>query len=603
MPSHDELTELSDADRLSIRKACLRHLFVFCKTVMGYEDIIEDVHGELCRFLSSPIARKQATLPRSFVKTWIGTIAYSIWVALPRTSPDEFPPTAITNTQPLPSHEDGPKNSPAPANHFPQNAFVPLEGHPGYWVDPIYLLGPNIRVLVASYVIGNAMKMIGLIRKTYERNTAMMILFSDVIPESFNKVKWSDTEACIARRENFTESTFEAGGIGGSTTSRHYDIIIEDDLIYANKDDFTGQELQPSQDDIDKAIGWHKLAMSLLVPGVHTRIHNIGTRWAKHDLVDFIRTNEKDYVIFERAITLDYAPDGPPSWPTMYPKEQIRRIYQAQGPYMFATQYLCKPMAPEDMLFKMEWLSYYKTADEVPKPPAIRIFTTTDLSLWGKTIKKGVNSRGVVMTCAWSSDNHCWILRYDVARFDPSEIMDLWYVHHKLFKPELIGVEEVYYQKAILHFMRLRMEKDGWLPVRPLKTSTAVDKDVRIRALQPYALNGAIHCRPDHKDFILEYGEYVPGSDHCRKDILDALSYQLQIARPGVVENAPKNRLKELQEYTFSTNMDKVLDGFWLEGKKRGPFANHEISENQHLKEEEELDFERIINGMPSLNE
>ena len=585
----NEQFTLSDNEIIPVRKSCLRHLFVFAKTVLGYDDIIESLHGDFCRFLEGHADRKQATLPRGFVKTWLGTIAYAIWIALPRTTPDEFPPSSVRSTTPQLLI-----SPPVVATTLPINrlSFVPLPGFPDYEVDPIYLLGTNIRILIASYVVGNAMKMIGLIRKIYERNQMMMVLFPEVIPENFTKVKWSDTESCINRPGNYTESTFEAGGIGGSTTSRHYDLIIEDDLIYANKDDFTGRELQPSQEDIDKAIGWHKLAVSLLVPGSHTKIHNIGTRWAKHDLVEYIRSNEPDYAVFERAATVDGTPYGKPTWPTMYDHRKIQQIYAAQGPYMFSTQYLNKPIAPEDMLFKLEWLSYYKASSEIPANA--RIFTTTDLSLWGKTVKKNFNSNGVVMTCAFDSNNHLWILRYDVGRFNPSEIIDLWYTHYKLFTPEIIGVEEVYYQKSILHFARLEMEKRGWLPIRGLKTSTSIDKDARIMALQPYALNGAIHCRLDHKAFISEYSEFVQGSSHCQKDILDTLAYQLQIARPGEIEQRAKAK-DNLANYTYSTNMDKVLKELWHGTEKKGAFAKLEVSENAHLTADEELEFSELL--------
>ena len=562
---------------------------------MGYDDIIEPLHGEFCRFLEGPQPRKQGTLPRSFVKTWIATIAYSVWCTLPRTRPEEFPPSAIRSTTPtLPNaaveQADAPLNAPQTLPYEPP--FVPLPFNSSFEVDPFYLLGPNVRILIASYVVGNSMKMISLIRKTYERNQTLMILFPEVIPENFTKVKWADTEACINRPDNFTESTFEAGGIGGSTTSRHYDLIIEDDLIYANKDDFSGQELQPNQDDIDKAIGWHKLAMSLLVPGNHTRIHNIGTRWAKHDLVDYIRTNEKDYLIFERAATKDASLDGEPEWPQMYDSRKLKQIYAAQGPYMYSTQYLNKPMAPEDMLFKAEWLQYYSLKTDVPT--SIRIFTTTDLSSWGATADKHA-SRGVVLTCAWDSNNHVWILRYDVGRFNPSKIIDLWYKHYELFKPELIGVEEVYYQKAVAHFARLRMEKDGWLPVRGLKTSTHVDKDVRIRALEPYALNEAIHCKKEHKDFIMEFCEFVPGVKVGTKDILDALAYQLQIARPGIVQDTTPNRKEALSKYVFETKMDDVLDELMGKNKKKAIFSEYALKEGAELSVEEEFEFAELL--------
>lgn len=588
--SFNGLSRLSDSDLLQIRKACLRSLYCFAKTVLGYDDIIEEVHGEFCRFLERPEVRKQGTLPRSFVKTWLGTIAYSIWIALPRTEPDDFPTTCIFRTTAVDGAPTALDLAPRPVALAPSltgrlSHLVPLPGYSAYLVDPLYLLCQNIRILIASYVIGNSMKMLNLIRMAYERNQAMMILFPEVIPENFTKVKWSNLEACVNRSGNFTESTFEAGGIGGSTTSRHYDIIIEDDLIYANKDDFTGRELQPNQDDIDKAIGWHKLAMSLLVPGTHTKIHNIGTRWAKHDLVEYIRSNEHDYIVFEKAITKDYTVAGEPTWPKMYPKDQIRRIYEAQGPYMFATQYLCKPMAPEDMLFKVGWLDIYKTTSEIPQD--IKIYTTIDLSLWSESKQKAKAKlcRGVILTCGWTPNNHVWLMRYDVGRFNPSEVIDLLYVHYRLYKPLLMGVETVYYQQALLHFATLEMEKRGWLPIRELDTSTRITKDMRIRGLEPYAMNGAVHCRADMQDFITEFAEYVPESDLCPKDILDTLAYQLQLARPGDAKEVRPAR--NYKDYTFQTDMDKFLLNIWSPSGNRGIFAEHELRETTVTQEED----------------
>ena len=111
-----DISRLTETTRSQIRKNCLKSFFCFCQTVMGYDDIIETLHGDFCTFLEGPQARKQACMPRSFVKTWIGTIAYSVWISLPRVEADEFP-----------------------------------EG-----VDPtdkFYRLGCNIRILIASYVI------------------------------------------------------------------------------------------------------------------------------------------------------------------------------------------------------------------------------------------------------------------------------------------------------------------------------------------------------------------------------------------------------------------------------------------------------------------
>ena len=498
---------------------------------MGYDDIVDSLHGAYCSFLGGPDKRKQVTMPRSFVKTWIGSIACPIWVTLPREAADEYP-------------------------------------YEGAWEDKFWQLGPNMRILIASYVISNAEKMISLIRQTYESNVAMQMLFPEVIPASFTKVKWSNQSACINRSEQFTESTFEAAGIGGASVSRHYDLIIEDDLIYAKKDDFSDQELQPGKEDIDKAIGWHKLCTSLLVPGKHTRIHNAGTRWAKHDLIDYIWDKEPHYKRFIRAcVDLEELESGKPwreckpSWNESYDIEQLEMIAAAQGPFMFATQYLLFPMSPDATIFKPDWLQFYKYKTDVPK--TIRKFTTVDVALWEESTRKNPHACDcVVTTCGWCDKHHMWVLHYDIGRYNPSEVIMMMAKHWKLFSPEHIFVEEVYYQKALRHFCREYMAegKIPYMSVRGVKPEGNRHKDVRIRALEPLASNLGLHCRREHKALISEFNEFVPNSKLCKKDILDTLAYQLQVARPGVAQSldGKKNR----HEFTMGT-MDDFLKECW----------------------------------------
>ena len=563
------LATMSEKQRSGLRKKCLRSFFAFCVAVMGYDDITEELHGAFCRFLEGPESRKQSTMPRSFVKTWIGTIAFSIWIALPREDADEFPKGIETD-------------------------------------DKFYGKGANIRILIASYVIGNAEKMIGLIRKTYESNIAMQILYPEVIPTNFKKTKWNNQSACINRTEVATESTFEAAGIGGSSTSRHYDIIIEDDLIYANKDDFSGKELQPNQADIDKAIGWHKICTSLLVPGKHTRIHNQGTRWAKHDLIDFIWTNEPSYVKFRRACVKlpdEYLegkelPEGfdwheaEPSWPECYDHEQLQIIADGQGPYMFATQYLLLPSSPEEVLFKPSWLQFYQFENELPA--TMRIFTTVDVAGWDEeNARKKGGCNSAILTCGWCDKHHMWILGYTYARLNPSELLYAIANHWGYYHPERVGIESVYYQKSLAHFAREFMD-DGKIPrmtINELLPDGNKAKDLRIRGLEPLASSKAIHCKESHKEWISEYTEYIPSNRLCKKDLLDTAAYQIQIARPGAP--LPITVRRQTMDGVVVGNADDLLEHLWNKDKAVDVFGNPSVL-MQPKYTEAETDFDML---------
>lgn len=255
--------------------------------------MVPHVHGDLCHFLTHPSygRHRQANLPRSFFKTYIATVGLAIWLTLP--DEDEI------------------------------------------YKDIFPWKGPNARGLIASNVIDNAAKMLFKIRQEWMSNERLKAAFPELIPD-FNKTRWSDHVAEVKRTIKSTEGTYTAAGVGGSVISQHFDYILEDDLIYARKDDFNGSELMPSQEDIDNAIGWHKLAFSLFANPKTSCLWNTGTRWAPRDLIHYIRKFEPNYSCFEMAITHDAAwpilEDSQCVWPERYPKAVCEQIFATQGP-------------------------------------------------------------------------------------------------------------------------------------------------------------------------------------------------------------------------------------------------------------------------------
>jgi len=461
------------------RKLCQRSLYYLCKEVLGYTDMVPEIHGDFCEFLTNtPNRFKQATLPRSFFKTWIATVGLSIWLSLP----DE----AELYTE-----------------IFPYK-------------------GCDVRILIASNVIDNAAKMVFKIKQEWMNNTRLKAAFPELVPD-FNKTRWSDHVAQVQRTLNATEGTYTAVGVGGSVISQHFDIILEDDLIYARKDDFTGQELMPSQEDIDNAIGWHKLSFSLLAnPGTGC-IHNVGTRWSPRDLIYYIRNFENHYACFEIRAEDD---NGVSIWPARYPREVLDQIKAAQGNRMYETQYLNRPRATEDIIFKKEYVNIHATFGDYPSDVVWK--TVVDLAGWGDG--KGT-ARNVVLTGGMDSKHHIWIARLDAGRYNPTEVMHMYKAHSRQFK-STIYTEEVQYQRALAHFSREEMERTGeWFSQERLPfDGKANAKDLRIRSIEPLVSNGALHILSNMKS-LLEELEFYPYAKTV--DILDCLGYLYKISRPA----------------------------------------------------------------------
>lgn len=459
-------------------------LYYLNKVILGYNDMVPHVHGDACIFYTHPKYGRfrQITFPRSWFKTVTMTVGGCIWFALP----DEQ----------------------------------------GIYKDIFPFKGPNVRILLASNISDNAAKMVNMIKAQWEANDRLRAAFPDLIPE-FNKTRWSDHCAQLKRTLKATEGTYTSVGAGGGVISQHFDVILEDDLIYAKKDDFTGQELMPTQEDIENAIGWHKLAFSLLVDPKKSCIYNIGTRWAPHDIIDYIRTNETHYSCFEVAATekdesgqaiWPIEGDEQCIWPERYDKEALDQIRATQGAKIFETQYLNRPRAGEDVTFDASYLSRHDTLEEYPEEG--RYETFVDLAGWSDNKKM---ARNVILTGKKDSRNHLWVARYDAGRFNPSEVIALFKEHQKQFNSR-VKIEEVQYQRSIRHFAKLDMENEGdFYDIDPLPFDGRKDaKNLRIRGLEPIVRCGAVHVLRSMQKLINEMEDY-PYSNTV--DILDCLTF------------------------------------------------------------------------------
>jgi hypothetical protein len=129
--------------------------------------------------------------------------------------------------------------------------------------------------------------------------------------------------------------------------------------------------------------------------------------------------------------------------------------------------------------------------------------------------------------------------------------------------------------------------KIPFMTIRQLKPEGGASKEIRIRALEPLASNLAIHCKSTHKDFITEFCDYVPNSRVCKKDILDALAYQLQIARPGT----PIPVSKKQEEPVFITTMDSFLEKVFQRNSQKDRFGNKGLEVAPYIDKTENTDY------------
>ncbi len=454
-----------------LRELCLNSLYFFGRAILNWNWFEPHVHGSVCELLEDENEKRlQFTLPRGFLKTTLITITYSIWRALP-----------------------------------PREKYKKREIK-----DPLH--DPNVRILIVQNSRTNARKRVNVIRQHLQHNNLLQKLFPEIIPDTFHgDRRWSDSHAEIQREEKHPEATWEAAGIGTSLVSRHYSEIIEDDLIAPKKDDMTGTEAMPTREEVEKAIGFHKSAISLLANQETGRVINVGTRWCKYDVIQYIKNEQvPPYKVFEMS-ALDE--NNEPTYPERFSKSVLENIKQEQGTYIYSSQYLNQPYDSEKMVFKPEWIKRY---NQPPPLEEMKRYISIDPAIG----QKKENDFSIVLAAGITSKRELLTLEYERERYNPSELIEKIFEYFERYNPEAVIIETVAYQQALAHFVEKEaMDRFMYLPI--IEYSPSKSKETRIKGLQPIAQRGKLLIRPFHRELAKELRDF-PYSEH--DDISDALA-------------------------------------------------------------------------------
>ena len=488
-------TELTD-DLLDVyRRRGRESLFFFCKGILGFKDLDPDIHYDLCQTLEDDSKRRLlVTYPRTWFKSTVCSIGYPIWKCL--------------------------KN-------------------------------PEIRILVVQNSFSNACKKLGAIKEVFEKNELFKALYPDILPPT--GTTWTKECLKVNRKSAHPEGTFEAAGVGTAVISRHYDEIIQDDTIAPKKDDMTGVVQQPTQADIEKAIGWHRQCHPLLIHPIESRIIIVGTRWADRDLQGWIMENSPEYIHMSRSIYEDengnpVRPEsgGKIAWPGRFNQEVADALERDEGPYMFACLYMNKPTAAINQVFKREWIRYFEHMGE----NKTYYVTSVDLAS-AKKEESSDPDYTVILTCAVvPNKNRVFVVHYDRGRFDPGETVTYLFNHVRAYKPLEVIVESVGYQRTINYWIKKRMYKLGIQFYINELTGLIGSKVDRIRSLQPYFAGFQIFIKTHMNELEQELLAFPKGA---HDDLIDALCMQIGFWY-NITESFKDEEEQELAKDPFSAD-------------------------------------------------
>jgi hypothetical protein len=311
-------------------------LFYFSAVTLGKHklqrnpDITKNLHYQMCKSVEKDGVQDVIEIPRDHFKSTIYSECFPMWRALPFTTQDEL-------------------------------VFRKI-GYGDEFIQWMYRAHrQNYRWLLISEIISNAIKLGVKVSNHYVNNQMFRWVFKEIIPDA--SCTWTANSLHHKRTPDASghgEGTYDFMGVGAALQSRHYDGIIQDDLI--------GKKAMNSETVLADTIEYHKLLVGAM-DADHTSGNRdndeliVGNRWAYNDLNSYIRQNE-DYFNFTTHSALGGCcklhPYGTPIFPEAFDIRKLERWKKRLGTYLFSCQFLNVPINPAEVKFSKKDLRYFE---------------------------------------------------------------------------------------------------------------------------------------------------------------------------------------------------------------------------------------------------
>ena len=196
--------------------------------------------------------------------------------------------------------------------------------------------------------------------------------------------------------------------------------------------------------------------------------------------------------------------DGTLLFPERLTEDFLRKARRTMGPYLFANQYqnICVPEGMQT--FKKHWRRFFHV---LPAPllhfayidPAISEADTADYT-------------GIVVIATDKDQN--WYVRHAKRyRMNPTELINTLFKIEDQYKTSMIGIENVAFQRAIVHFAHEEMKRrNKHIAVTGVNLGTDKTKEMRILSLVPRFENGTILLTQGCEDLLRELDEFPRGA-------------------------------------------------------------------------------------------
>jgi predicted phage terminase large subunit-like protein len=377
---------------------------------------------------------------------------------------------------------------------------------------------PNIRILICSNTQLQAEIFLREVKFHLQYNPRLLEYFGSFVSDG----KWDNREIVVASRTSpAKESTVTTVGVGGPVASRHYDLIIADDLV-----DEENARTEVQRDKVQT--WWYKTLVPCCEP--EGRIYVLGTRYHHLDLYGHLIRNE--YADKHQIIPAIY-PDGSTPWPEKFPLEWLEERKKQAGSIIFNAQYMNDTTLMKGHIFKEEWLHYY---DADPEWDGMDFFVGCDPAATRRDTalskSKSDSDWWTIVVGArkwdrqnWKSASPIYLKEVWRARCSKEEYLNKLRVVNDHYKPRSVTIETVAAQEY------LAQDAERFMPVRRVNRTT--DKIARAYWLQAYFENEQIILPNKHNvgDYsvwqaLIDELLLFPQGDH--DDLFDGLQTMVE---------------------------------------------------------------------------
>jgi|GEM_PF-3153014 len=298
-------------------------------------------------------------------------------------------------------------------------------------------------------------------------------------------------------------------------------------------DDILVDEILTSENERKKLKTWYYSTVANSVDVTHYKKIVVGTPMTDDDLLmEMLRSKTYKSVKFPVADVFPCAEkDIKSSWADRFtPGAIMKQFTEAKemgAEADFYREMMLEVVNDDLRVFEEGFFKYYEYEQIKTEMNKMNFFTSMDLAV----SKKQSGDFSVVTTIGVNSDGHWFIVKSDVGRYNPTQVINKLFEHVVMFKPLEVRAEKAALQQVLDHFIQLKMMDTGvYFNYDGLTNNSIVSKEFRINALQPKMKMGHIHFPTDidlEAIAELEYemkGYIKTGATTAHDDAVDCLA-------------------------------------------------------------------------------